>query len=61
MIKQERNEAIVKAYREGKTLDELAQEHGITKARVHQILIAQNQPRRHRAHGGWTYDEIAGK
>lgn len=35
MIKQERNEAIVRAYREGKTLDELAQEHGITKARVH--------------------------
>lgn len=45
MRKTERNEAIVEAYKYGRTLNEIGEEHGISRERVRQILRRQGVSR----------------
>ena len=54
----ERNEKIVKDYYDGKTLQEIADKHGITRQRVYQILVNCGTEKRERNTFKPTIDKI---
>ena len=55
---QDRNESIVKEYYDNKTLQEIADKHGITRQRVYQILVNCRAEKREKQSFKPTIDKI---